>query len=187
MGKQGKQLLVLVIVLVLLVAGYFGLRQYNQSGSEEESEEDVVTVVDITQDDVVRLSYDYEGETYHYDKVDGVWYYTDDHSLELTQYLVKNMVSMIAPLEAQQVIENVTDMTQYGLADSDRTINFETENASYVFKVGDYNSVSGVRYICKPSENTVYAVSSGVVSIFDKTLEDLLSQTEDTTAEETAD
>ena len=187
MNKQSKQLLILLIVLVLLVAGFFGLKQYNKVQSEKGEEDTKITVVDVNKDDIVKLSYVYEGQTYTFEKQDGTWYYADDHSLNVTQYKIGNMATMVAPLKAQQVLENVTDMTQYGLAQPERTIQFETADASYIFEVGDYNSVAGVRYICEPSGTTVYAVDSGVISIFDKSLDDVVETTEETTDEATED
>lgn len=180
MKKQSGQLLILLIVLVVLAAAFFGLKQYNKVQSEKPEESTAETIVDVAKEDVVKLTYDYEGETYSFEKADDTWYYAEDHSLALMQYLISNMLSQVAPLEAEQIIENVTDMAQYGLDEPSRTISYETENASYIFQVGNYNSVTSVYYICKPSENTVYAVSSGVVSIFNKTLDDLLDTVEST-------
>lgn len=174
MNRQSKQLIILVGVLVLLCAAIVGIKQYNKVQSEKGEDSSKETVVDVAAEDVVKLSYVYEGETYSFEKEGDTWYYAQDHSLKVMQYLIGNMLKMVAPLQAEQIIENVTDLTQYGLAEPSRTISFETENASYIFEVGDYNSVAGVYYICKPSENTVYAVESGIVSIFNKTLEDVL-------------
>lgn len=174
MEKQFKRLLILLLVLAALAAVVLGLRHYNNTaGSGTEEEETGEVVADVSKDDVIKLSYDYEGVTYTFEKIDDTWYYADDHSVNITQYKITNMISRVAPLTAEQVIEDVTNMAQYGLADDVRTISFETEAASYIFEAGDYNSVTDVYYIRKPSENTVYAVSSSVVNIFDKTLEDV--------------
>ncbi len=180
MEKQAKQLLILLLVLVVLAAAVLGLRYYNNTASDEPQEEETgEVIVDISKDDVIKLTYVYEGETYSFEKEDDTWYYADDHSIPITQYKITNMISGVAPLTVEQVITEVTNMSQYGLADAERTISFETESASYIFEVGDYNSVSGVYYICRPSENTVYAVSSSVVSIFNKSLEDVTEETEE--------
>lgn len=184
MEKQSKQLLILLLVLVVLAAAFFGLRQYHKIQSEKENEETGEVLVDVSKDDVVKLTYDYEGVTYTFEKEGDTWYYADDHSISITQYQITNMLSKVAPLTVGQAIENVTNMTQYGLADAGRTIGFETEGASYIFEIGDYNSLSGVYYIRKPSENTVYTVESSVVSIFNKSLEDVTDETEEEETEE---
>ena len=176
MQKQLRQLIVLLLALVALTAVFLGLRQFNRTQDDVEEEKTGETIVDVAEDDILRFTYDCEGETYVFEKESDTWYYAEDHSLSITQYKIRNMLSMLAPLKAKQVIENVTDMAQYGLAEPSRTINYETEGASYIFYVGDYNSVTDVHYIRRPSENTVYAVSSGTVTIFNKSLEDLVEE-----------
>ena len=180
MKKQQKQLIILLVVLVALAAGFFGLRQYNQLQSEKPEEEEEITVANLDRDSIIRFSYDYEGETYIFEKEGDTWYYTEDHSLNLNQNRITAMLAKVCPLTASQAIENVTDMTQYGLDQSAKTIQFETENESVIFYVGDYNSVSKIHYLCKPSETTVYTVDGQSVNIFDYALEDLIEEPEET-------
>lgn len=189
MKKQSKQLLILLGVLVVLAAAFFGLKQYNKVQSEKETEaaDADEIVVDEAEEDIIRLTYDYEGETYSFEKEEDTWYYTEDRSVSIAQSFIRNLVYAVAPLEAEQKIENVTDMSQYGLGDSERTIQFETAGTSYIFEIGNYNDVTDVYYISKLSENTVYAVQQGTITVFDKTLEDLIAdtETESESAEET--
>lgn len=179
MNKKSKRFIILVFVLLLLVGAFFGLQKYNEMQNEVVKETEI-TIVDIAKDDIIKFSYDYNGETYSFEKQDDTWYYAEDHSLEITQYQISSMLSKLAPLTAKVAIEAVTDMGQYGLSEDVRTIHYETESASYIFEVGDYNSVSGVYYIRKPSDTVVYAVPSSTVTIFDKALEDLVTETEAT-------
>lgn len=186
MKKQKRQMLILLGILVLLGAGFFAVRQYNQNQSLQPQEETGITVVDIQADEIVSFSYDYEDVTYSFEKEEDTWYAAEDHSLNLVQSSVSYMLTDVAPLIADQVIENVTDMSQYGLAEPSRTISFETASESYIFYVGDYNDVSGVYYICKPSETTVYVVPALTVNGFNYTLEDLIEEEVSTETEETA-
>ena len=93
------------------------------------------------------------------------------------------MILKVAPLKADQVIENVTDMSQYGLADPERTIQYETADRSVIINVGNLNSMTSQYYIAFPSEMKVYVVATNVVTGFNYTLEDLVEVEE--TAEET--
>ena len=81
------------------------------------------------------------------------------------------------------MIENVTDMSQYGLADPERTIQYETADRSVIINVGNLNSMTSQYYIAFPSEMKVYVVATNVVTGFNYTLEDLVEVEE--TAEET--
>lgn len=186
MKNQSKQLMILLLILVFLIAGFFGLKQYNKVQSEKPQEDDTITVIDVAKEDVVKFSYDYEGVTYSFEKEDDVWYYADDHSITLNQNSINAMVNRIAPLTAQQVIKDVTDMTQYGLDEPAKRIQFETTTASYIVELGNFNDVASVYYAKLPSESTVYTVMSPVMTVFNRDLEDLIEEVEETD-EETAE
>lgn len=179
MGKQMRQLLGMLLVLVLLIVGFFGIRQYNRVQVEKPKEETDITVIDVAAEDIVKFSYDYEGETYSFEKEEDTWYYAQDHSISLNQYSIKAMLNRVAPLTASQEIAAVTDMTQYGLDTPSKRIQYETTDASYIIELGDRNSVASVYYMRKLSETTVYTVIPQVFTVFDKGLEDLKDTSED--------
>ena len=177
----------MLLALVVLTAAFLGIRQYNKNASSENSttEDTQETVLDVNSDDITSFRYVYEGETYAFEKEDETWYYADDHSLNLNQDRIKAMILKVAPLKADQVIENVTDMSQYGLADPERTIQYETADRSVIINVGNLNSMTSQYYIAFPSEMKVYAVTTNVVTGFNYTLDDLVEET--TEATETAE
>ena len=177
----------MLLALVVLTAAFLGIRQYNKNASSENSttEDTQETVLDVNSDDITSFRYVYEGETYAFEKEDDTWYYADDHSLNLNQERIKAMILKVAPLKADQVIENVTDMSQYGLADPERTIQYETADRSVIINVGNLNSMTSQYYIAFPSEMKVYAVTTNVVTGFNYTLDDLVEET--TEATETAE
>ena len=177
----------MLLALVVLAAAFLGIRQYNKNASSATSttEDTQETVLDVNSDDITSFCYVYEGETYAFEKKDETWYYTDDHSLNLNQDRIKAMILKVAPLKADQVIENVTDMSQYGLADPERTIQYETADRSVIINVGNLNSMTSQYYVAFPSEMKVYAVATNVVTGFNYTLDDLVEET--TEATETAE
>lgn len=187
MKKKQRQMIGMLLALVVLAAVFLGIRQYNKNASSATSttEDTQETVLDVNSDDITSFSYVYEGETYAFEKKDETWYYTDDHSLNLNQERIKAMILKVAPLKADQVIENVTDMSQYGLADPERTIQYETADRSVIINVGNLNSMTSQYYIAFPSEMKVYVVTTNVVTGFNYTLEDLVEET--TEATETAE
>lgn len=187
MKKKQRQMIGMLLALVVLVAAFLGIRQYNKNASSATSttEDTQETVLDVNSDDITSFRYVYEGETYTFEKEDDTWYYADDHSLNLNQDRIKAMILKVAPLKAEQVIENVTDMSQYGLADPERTIQYETADRSVIINVGNLNSMTNQYYIAFPSEMKVYVVATNVVTGFNYTLEDLVEET--TEATETAE
>ena len=187
MKKKQRQMIGMLLALVVLAAAFLGIRQYNKNASSATSitEDTQETVLDVNSDDITSFRYVYEGETYAFEKKDETWYYTDDHSLNLNQERIKAMILKVAPLKADQVIENVTDMSQYGLADPERTIQYETADRSVIINIGNLNSMTSQYYIAFPSEMKVYVVATNVVTGFNYTLEDLVEET--TEATETAE
>lgn len=183
MKKQPKQLIILLAILVILAAGFFGVRQYNKAQSNKAAQDAGTAVVAVDAEDIVKISYDYEGETYAMEKEEDTWYDVSDHSRNLIQYRIESIASSLASLSATQMIENVTDMSQYGLAEGYRTISFETATESYIFYLGDQNTITGDYYLCKPSEATVYTVDSIFVSRFNYSLDDMVEAEEESTEE----
>ena len=177
----------MLLALVVLAAAFLGIRQYNKNAASATSitEDTQETVLDVNSDDITSFRYVYEGETYAFEKEDDTWYYADDHSLNLNQDRIKAMILKVAPLKADQVIENVTDMSQYGLADPERTIQYETADRSVIINIGNLNSMTSQYYVAFPSEMKVYVVTTNVVTGFNYTLEDLVEET--TEAMETAE
>ena len=193
MKKKKRQMIEMLLALVVLAAVFLGLRQYNKNESADTSaaEDTDETVLDVYYDDITNFSYVYEGETYSFEKEEDTWYYTGDHSLNLNQNRIKAMLLKVAPLKVNQVIENVTDMSQYGLANPERTIQYETADRSVIINVGNLNSMTSQYYIAFPSEMKVYVVATNVVTGFNYTLDDLVEETteetESTEAAETAE
>lgn len=178
MKNQKKQMIILLIVLVALVAGLLGLQQYNKTQSELPAEEaPVINLTDLSSEEIVKFSYNYEGETLSFEKEGETWHYTADKALTLNQALITNILSGVATINADQAIENVTDMTQYGLKEPSNILQFETAAESVILQVGDYNEMSDIYYVSKPSETTVYTVSAVAIPNFDYALEDLITET----------
>lgn len=174
MKRRQIHMLMLAVVFVVLCAVFLGIRQYNKAHENQPEEVTAIAVNDVNPEDIVRFSYDYEGVTYTFEKEEETWYYADDHDQALRQYTVGNIVEGVAPLMADQVIENVTDLSQYGLTEPQRRITYETETESCILYVGDLNSVTSSYYVCFPSDATVYVIQSANINRFNKTIEDLL-------------
>jgi hypothetical protein len=186
MKKQQLQLAILAAAVVILLAAFFGIRHYNDTQEQASDTKDVERIVDISRDDITKFSYEYDGETYSFEKEDDTWYSVDDHSRNLNQTVIEAMLTKLAGLDVVMSIENVTDMSQYGLDKDYTTYEYETADKSYILHVGNKNSVTGVYYMSMPSEDTVYAIEyNSLIGSFERTLDDLTI--EDTTETDTTE
>jgi len=176
MKKQQKQLILLLLALLFLVGGYFGLKYYNENAVEEAPVEEVEYVVEIPKDSVQRISYLYEDQEYSFVKEGEDWVYEADPAVQLDSYYLDLMQDRCEGMKAVEKIEKVTDMSQYGLEETERYFSFETEGKIYTFYVGDNNTITYGYYISEQGSDTVYLVESIVVNAFNKTLEDLVKE-----------
>lgn len=174
MKKQTLQLAILAAAVVILAAAFLGIKHYNEVQEQESDAKDTEIIVDINRDDITKFSYEYDGETYAFEKKDDTWYYVDDPSMNLNQNIIGTMLMKLAKLEIVQSIENVTDMSQYGLDEDYLTFEYETADKSYILHIGSRNSMTGVYYMAMPSETTVYAMEGrALVGSFERTPEDM--------------
>ncbi len=179
MKKQRMQIIVLAVVLVVLIGGLLGLRAYNQAQEDAPREPEGEALCSMEADDILRMAYDYEGTRYEYEKVDGEWKYTSDPEQTMKQDKLTTIAAYFAQLTATDKIENVEDLSVYGLEEPARTFSFETDQESFTFFVGNLNDILGIYYICRPDENTVYIVDSKQITVFNVKAEDLIAEEEE--------
>lgn len=183
MKKQKIQLLILVLGLALLGGGYLGLQKYNEAQNNKAEEVQEINLLALEAEDIIRIAYDYEGNHYSYEKTEDTWYYTEDRELSLTQSSFALLTMRLAELAVETVISDVTDMEQYGLTEPYRIFTFATAEEEYEFYIGDRNDITYDYYICRPGENTVYLVESALISYLNKSVDDLVEETEEETVE----
>lgn len=185
----------MIVLLAVLAAGYIGLKQYNGRQQGKDIDPPGEVLVDIARDDILRFSYVYEGETYSFEKAweyansqenisdgeetpeaESYWVSTADPSLSLKQSRLNTLAGKLTYIVAQSTITDVTDMSQYGLETPANVLHWETEQKSYTYHIGDYNSFANVYYICEPDSNTVYVVTSSLGTGFDYSMADLVEE-----------
>lgn len=169
MKKQKIQLIVLVLILAALAGAFFGIRKYQEAQAQKPVEEEGIVVFNLKQDDIVNIIYDYEGVTYQYEKVEGTWYLAEDHSQGIKQSYLNSMAMGVASIIATQALENVTDLSQYGLETPQRTIIFDTAVQRFKIYVGDKNTLTSSYYIQLPDQpGTVYIVPQTNMNRFER-------------------
>ena len=171
-------MLFLVLILAVVVGGYFGLRAYNDAQKSKGKIPEGDLLLHIAEEDVIEIRFDYNGVDYVYVKEDGTWRAQSDKTLNIDPSRMMTASTRFAEMVAHATITDVTDLSLYGLDQPKKTIGFKTEKESYEFIVGDQNRVTGHYYIAEPGSNTVYSVTAIIVTQFTYTLEDVIRTTE---------
>ncbi|WP_342755891.1 DUF4340 domain-containing protein [Kineothrix sedimenti] len=172
MKKQKIQLTVILILLIATAAAYAGVKYYNNNHTEEEE----TASYTITQDDassVKELSLTNDNGELSFTKEGDVWYENSDKTVSIDAGALENIIEEAVSVTSEDVIENVEDMSQYGLDNPEITVTYTTENGNITLEIGDYNSAVSKYYVCVKGENMVYTMDSTARDSFTKSLDDL--------------
>ena len=182
MQNQKKQFIILVILLVVCVGAWLGIRAYNDRAQEKETEAKKITVAEINADDITAFSYESDGAELSFTNTDGTWTYDGDPSIPLDQDAVASLLSNVEKVTAEDKIEDYDDISDYGFDAPTQTIHVTTNEKEYVFTFGMNNSLLGQDYLMSEGDDTVYLVSTTMKNTFSKTVSDLTKE-EDTETE----
>ncbi len=165
--------------LVLAVGGYALTTELVARAEQKEAEASQIPFVSVESDDLTALSWSYDGETYALQKnADGTWQWPEDAEFPVNQTTVSYMEYALSDITATRTLEDVTDLTQYGLDDPQSVISYTTADDTTVeILTGDYNDVSSEYYAQLAGTDTVYLVSGDYMEDFQYAIDDLL-QTE---------
>lgn len=171
MGKQKKHLLILIILLIVLVAGYFGLREYNKRKTAEDSKKNTVRI--FNNSEIETFTYAYADSSFTLEKRDGNWVYTEDPSLQLDNNKINAMLSLAGNVPVTDVVEGVADFEQYGLEEPYLTITCSDGKKDYQIRMGDYSMTISKYFIRINNEDKVYTTDNSLYSTFVTSVETL--------------
>ena len=174
--KKSTKLVSAVVVLVVLGGVYVGLNTYvskeekTESSSEEESKTEVFSV---KTDDIKSLGFIVDKKAVTFEKKDDSWVKEDETAFPVNQTTLDSAASAIETVEADRVLENVDNLTEYGLDSPSNTITVDTSDGTTKFNIGDENTSTNQYYITKDDDdNTVYVVAASTVTPFMDSLYD---------------
>lgn len=174
--KKSTKLVSAAIVLAVLVGVYVGLNTYvtkeesTESSSEEESKTEVYSV---KTDDIKSLEFIIDKKDTVFEKKDDSWVKKDETAFPVNQTTLDSAASALEKVEADRVLENVDDLTEYGLDSPSNSVTVTTDDGTTKFNIGDENTSTNQYYIAKDDEDsTVYVVSSSTVTPFMNSLYD---------------
>lgn len=186
MEKQKKQLLVLLVLLILLILAYIGISFYNTSKEEEEAEQaeaETIHVTSLSVSDITEFSYVLDGETLSFTKNGSDWSYDADQSIDIDEDVLETLLEKAADITSTEEVTEYDNLADFGLEEPANVISLTTEEATTTIYVGSENEVTGDYYLMLADGDTIYVVDSTVATGFNKTIEDLTAEPEDTETE----
>lgn len=181
-------LIVLVVALGLCVAGYFVGKQYFADKEKKEEAAKTTTVKRIDTSKVTGVAFTYNGKTYMIGKTKNIWTNVDDPKMKLKQTDVGGMIESLREIKADTIIQKPKDIAQYGFTKTKTGTKPQTQRIFVnlgkdqeeilIGQPNPYNKSS--YYVMFNGDDNVYLVDEGVVTEFQKTLNEL--EEESTTA-----
>jgi len=176
--KRTGRLLVLLFLLFAVAAALIILKINGKADPEGTArEEESYPVIQIDSSKVKEIGIINREETVNLIREGEEWKCReketeDAEEVSIDSSLVDEFLAKATSVTASEKIENVTDLSQYGLEDPSVNITLQWDDNMYIIRLGDYNSIIGSYYLSLNEEGTVYLIDSSLYYGLNKTLED---------------
>lgn len=183
MKNKTVKMVLAVVVLGVCCGAYAGVKTYVAHQEQKESEEDSegsTTVFTASTDNIKSLDFMVDDTETTFEKDDDSWVKKDETDFPVNQTTLDSAASAIASVDSDRVLEDVDDLSEYGLDSPSNTIKIVTksdeedgDDITTTLYVGDENSSTSQYYVRKyDDEKTVYLIDSSCVEPFAKSLND---------------
>lgn len=173
--KKSTKLVSAIVVLAVLGGVYVGLNTYvsKEEKTESSEEESKTEVFSVKTDDIKSLEFIVDKKEVTFEKKDDFWVKKDETAFPVNQTTLDSAASAIETVEADRVLEDVEDLTEYGLDSPSNTVTVDTADGTTEFNIGDENTSTNQYYISRDDDDsTVYVVAADTVSPFMDSLYD---------------
>lgn len=176
--KRSAKTLMLLAVLLLCVGGYCLMNQ----GGETVAVTEESGTFDLTAhlaEDLTGLQWQRDGENYHFVKENDAWVNADNADFPVNQAAVQALADDLADMTATRKLEDVSDLSAYGLAEPAFTVAAAwSDGSSTTFAMGDSTPFADGYYLTIGQEGIAYTVASSLSVLFADDMNDLAQMEE---------
>ncbi|MEE8885110.1 MAG: DUF4340 domain-containing protein [Eubacteriales bacterium] len=169
MKKQKIQMIVLLVILGLAIAAYFGFKAYNDKKAEEEEAASTFTAYTVDTSDITRIECESESGSFSldYDSDADSWSFTDDPSTAVSSSEASTLADDLSEITSDHEVADITEPADYGFDDPMITITVTHADGSQdTLYVGDENTTISEYYFRVGDSTTIYTVDSDFVNDF---------------------
>lgn len=172
--KKKHGLLILLLILIACVGGYFGLKNYNSMAEKQKSADAEAEKVYVSSlNKVVRISFQNSNGDFSFYLDQDQWYYSTDPEFPLKQSKLETIDSTLKSLVAVRSFEPEDSLSSYGLDQPAYALTaIDEDGNSLILLIG--NS-TGENYYAKDESGTqIYTISDSLISSLNCKLNDLV-------------
>ena len=172
--KRSIKSLLLVILLVVFVGGYYGVQYLNQPVETVTQESGTFALTERTEE-IIGMQWSVDDETCHFVLSNGVWVNADNEAFPVDQEAVSALADDLHALTATRRLDNITDPANYGLADPAYTVTVEWSNGITTDYMMGSETPFGDGYYLALSDNSsiAYTTTEALSGMFAVTANEL--------------
>ncbi len=178
--NRGKKMLALLIVLAVMLGGYYAVKQSNQTTSVSETS-GTFDLTAKTADDLTGISWTTGDTTLAFTLNDeGEWITTDTPAWPVDQSAVQTLADKLLALQGTRKLEDVTSLADYGLDTPTMTVTATWKDASSTtYSMGDATPFADGYYLkLSTQDDVIYTIATSLSTTFNKTQKDLVAMEE---------
>lgn len=163
--KRSRKVILLVLMLGIVAAGWFGAGQLAQKEAVVETVQ-AIQVLDGAS--VTSMSFEASDGPLTLSEQDGAWQMEGDGAFPLDQDQAGEYAQLLASLTATCRITGGAQLADYGLETPAFTVEVTLDGGQQVsLEMGDYNSLTGEYYLKRDDQEDIYTVESSLADLFD--------------------
>lgn len=161
--KKKKGLIAGIVILLILIGVYIGLKVAGPKEKEEQTEEKEITAFEVEAENISQVSIENDGVLYTFVKEEDTWKYAEDEKLPLNQDIISNIISGLTSVKAQRELTDVENFADYGLSEPKlRATITAKNNEQTVLNFGDDNEAVSGTYMSIGNNEKIYLVNSSL-------------------------
>lgn len=174
--KRSKKMILMLCALAVLIGGYFGVQQLNQTESVSETA-GTFDLTAKTMDDLTGLSWTKDDVVYAFTYANDTWSTTDQPAWPVLQSAVQTMADSLLGLQGTRKLEDVKNPADYGLGTPAFSVTASwKDGSSTTYSMGDATPFADGYYLSlSGQEGTIYTIASSLSTTFNKTQKDLVA------------
>ncbi len=169
--KKNTRILALLGVLVVICIATFAVSRYEENVEQIQHSKEVI--LDLASEDADGISWETEDYSYAFHRDGDHWVWDEDDGFPVNDSKIDKLVDMFGGYEADFVITEVEDYSQYGLDDPVCTVNITIGDDGYTITMGDFSTLDHERYISVNGDD-VYLVETDPLDSFELELVEIM-------------
>lgn len=176
--KTGMLVGCVILLIILFLVWILVIKKVEDpgTGSSEKDNNTYTTITQYEEDDIQKVTYEIQGEKISYINNGETWDIENHEDFPLDQNKVETLIGRIQNLSANRTLEEVEDLSEYGL-DNGKDIEITDKDGNITtLTVGNQNESNMMTYVQteqSKQENTVYVVGEDFSGVFIESLMEL--------------